>query len=222
MISKMNENYQITDIQVKKSNINKIRLFINDQYFIETNDNIIRELDLYIGKIVSKKVLVSIEQRNEVSKARNEAIRFLSYRPRSEWEVRRKLEEKKFPHDIIENIICWLKDKNLINDREFSLQWLRYQVNKKPSGKIKLKNELYKKRINRKIIDSVIDSFFKQDNDELELAYRLVEKKSNSLQSKNIKLEPKKIINLLKSQGFSPQIIQQIYEEKFESQDNQY
>ncbi len=180
----MNENYQITDIQVKKSNINKIRLFINDQYFIETDDNIIRELDLYIGKIVSKKVLVSIEQQNEVSKARNEAIRFLSYRPRSEWEVRRKLEEKKFPHDIIENIICWLKDKNLINDREFSLQWLRYQVNKKPSGKIKLKNELYKKRINRKIIDSVIDSFFKQDNDEL--------------------------------------IIQQIYEEKFESQDNQY
>jgi len=192
----MNENYRITDIQVKKSNINKIRLFINDQFFIETDDNVIRELDLYIGKTVSKN------------------------RPRSEWEVRRKLEEKKFPHDIIENIIGWLKDKNLINDREFCLQWLKYQVNKKPSGKIKLKNELYKKRINRKIIESVIDSFFKQDNDELELAYQLIDKKSNSLRSKNIKLEPKKILNLLKSQGFSPQIIQQIYEERFENKDN--
>jgi SOS response regulatory protein OraA/RecX len=133
-----------------------------------------------------------------------------------------KIRRKKKSRMILLKIYLLLKDQNLINDREFSLQLFKYQVNKKTSGKIKLKNELYKKRINRKIIESVIDSFFKQDNDELELAYRLVEKKSNSLQSKNIKLEPKKIINLLKSQGFSPQIIQQIYEEKFESQDNQY
>jgi regulatory protein len=213
----MNENYQITDIQVKKNNINKIQLFVNDQLFIETDDNILRKLDLYIGKIVSKKVLDSLEQQNEVSKARNDAIRFLSYRPRSEWEVRKKLEEKKYQHDIIEDAIYWLKDENLVNDWEFSWQWLKYQVNKKPAGKIKLKNELYKKRINREIIESVIDSFFEQDNDELELAYQLIEKKSNSLQSKNIKLEPQKVLNLLKSQGFSPQIIQKIYEEKFEN-----
>ncbi len=213
----MNENYQITDIKVKKNNINKIQLFVNDQLFIETDDNILRKLDLYIGKIVSKKVLDSLEQQNEVSKARNDAIRFLSYRPRSEWEVRKKLEEKKYQHDIIEDAIYWLKDENLVNDWEFSWQWLKYQVNKKPAGKIKLKNELYKKRINREIIESVIDSFFEKDNDELELAYQLIEKKSNSLQSKNIKLEPQKVLNLLKSQGFSPQIIQKIYEEKFEN-----
>jgi len=49
--------------------------------------------------------------------------------------------------------------------------------------------------------------------DELELAYQLVESKKNALKLKNIELEPKKIINMLKNRGFSYNVINNIYDD---------
>ncbi len=215
----MNRRYQITDIKIKKNNLNRVKIYINDEFFSETDYSAIKELDLYVGKIISEHILDTIEQDSKLAKAKNEMIRFLSFRPRSEWEVEKKLQEKKYPPNIVSKVINWLKDENLINDREFSLQWIKYQINKKPAGRIKLRNELLKKRINREIIDSVIDSFFEQDEGELGLAYQLIKKKKGSLQSKNIKLDPLKIINLLKNQGFSGAIIQRVYEELINGED---
>lgn len=209
----MNKNYQITDIKFKKNNLNRAKIYINDEFFIETNYSVIKELDIYIGKTISQHILDTIVRNDMLSKAKNDAIKFLSFRPRSEWEIQKKLQKKKYPSGIIDKAIKWLKDENLINDQEFSQEWIKYQINKKPAGKIKLRNELFKKRISRKIIDNVINTFFKQDEDELELAYKLIKKKERSLQSKKLKLEPHKIISLLKNQGFSKEIIEQVYNE---------
>jgi len=179
----------------------------------EIDSSIISDLDLYIGKTVSQKILDIIQQKSKLLEAKNKAIRFLSYRPRTECEVENKLRDNKYQLNIINDVINWLKYENLIDDREFSILWIKYQINKKPAGKIKLRNELYKKGVKREIIDNVINSFFEQDECELSLAYKLIRKKRSSLQAKNIKLEPQKIINLLRNQGFSNPIIQQVYNE---------
>jgi regulatory protein len=209
----MNNNYQITNIKVKKNNIYRVKIYINNEFFAEIDSSIINDLDLYISKTVSQNILDIIQQKCKLSEAKNEAIRFLSYRPRSKWEVKKKLRDKKYQLNTINDVINWLKYENLIDDREFSIQWIKYQINKKPAGKIKLRNELYKKGVKREIIDNVINSFFEQDECELSLAYKLIRKKRNSLQAKNIEIEPQKIINLLRSQGFSNPIIQQVYNE---------
>ncbi len=214
----MKKNYQVTDIRINKNDPNRVKLYLNDELYVEIDYSLVKNLELYIGRTVSKQMLEIIEQNSKLSSAKNDAIRFLSYRPRSKWEIERKLHDKKYKLNIIENTINWLEEKNLINDRDFAIQWIRYQVSKKPAGKLKLRNELNKKRIDRKIIDSAIDSFFEQDEGELTLANQLIRKKLFSLQSKNIQLNPSKIINLLKRQGFSNAVIRRIYEEYLDSE----
>ena len=213
----MKKNYQITDIEIKKSNLNIVKLYLNGKLFAEIDYSVIQELDLHVGKVVSEQVLKIIEHKSKLSSAKIEAIRFLSYRPRSEWEIEKKLYDKKYQSNIIKNTINWLKEERLIDDHDFAIQWIRYQIGKKPAGRIKLRNELYKKGIDRKIIDSAVDSFFEQDADELELASQLVRKKQLSLQSKNMLLDPSKITSLLHRQGFSNTVIQRICEDFLEA-----
>ncbi len=217
----MKKNYKITDIKIKKNNLNRVKLYLNSELYDEIDYSVVQNLGLHVGKVLSNQMLEIIQQNSKLSSAKNVAIRFLSYRPRSEWEIEKKLSDKEFKSEIIKNTICWLKEENLINDSDFAIQWIRYLIGKKPAGRIKLRNELYKKRIDRKIIDNAIDSFFEQHEDELSLAKQLVRKKQISFQLKNVKIEPAKIISLLKRQGFSNTVMQRIYEECLENENNE-
>ena len=209
----MNKNLEITDIQVKNSNIKRRKIYIDHRFFAEIDDTILIELDLFIGKKVTNQLIDIIQKKELLTKAKNDSIRFLSYRPRSEWEIMNKLQNKNYQPDIIDKIIYWLKDKNLINDREFSRMWIKDRLTNKPLGKLRLQKELYNKGISRELIESTINIFFEKEEDELELAYQLIKRKKNSLQLKNIQLEPKKVVNLLKNRGFSYQIINSINDE---------
>lgn len=209
----MKKNQKITDIQVKKNNINRRKLYIDNELFIEIDDLIISDLDLYVGKEVTDELIEKIQQKEALTKARHDTIRFLSYRPRSEWEISNKLKKKKYPIFIIEKTIYWLKEKNLINDRQFALIWIKDRLTNKPLGKLRIRKELYNKGIDSEVIESTVNSFFKNDEDELELAYQLIERRKNSLRLKNVQLEPQKIINLLKNRGFSYYVINHIYDD---------
>ncbi len=211
----MNKNRKITDIKVKKNNIKRKKIYIDHELFIELDDTIINDLNLYIGKTITDNLIDTIQQKETLNRAKNDSIRFLSYRPRTEWEMTNKLQNKSYQTGIVDKTMQWLKDNKLIDDREFCLMWIKDRINNKPMGKLKLKKDLYNKGIDTELIENTIHSFFEKDKDELELAYQLIDKKKDSFQSKNIPLEPKKVISLLKSRGFSYQIIHHIYNELF-------
>ncbi len=183
---------------------------------MEINEGLIKVLDLSIGKEVTDEIVDVIQQQEKLSRAKNDAIRFLAVRPRSEYEIRNQLKRKEYHHSIIERTIDWLKDKNLVNDQEFSAMWVKDRIKNKESGVIKLRQELHNKGIDSEIIEHTIRSFFKSEEDELSVAYRLIQNKKNSLLAKNIELESRKVVNLLKSRGFSYYTIHQIYREFFD------
>jgi regulatory protein len=205
----MNKAHKITDIQLKR---NIVKIYVDNNFFVETESVILSDFDLYIGKDISNEIIDNIRKKEAFRKAKNDVIRFLSYRFRSEWEVVNKLKRKKYSTNTINEIIHWLKEKELINDREFSLMWIKDRMANKPLGKLKIKKELRQKGIKENIIDNVISIFFEKEEDELEIAYQLIERKKHALKLKNIKLEPKYIISMLKNRGFSYSVINNIYD----------
>jgi len=209
----MKKNHKITEIQFKRNNI--VKIFIDEKIFVETDNIVISNFDLYIGKEVSTEIVEKLRQKGDFSRAKIDVIRFLSYRPRSEREICIKLKRKNYPDITIKQTIAWLLEKNLLNDREFSKMWIKGRMANKPVGKIKIKKELEQKGINSNIIEDVIKNFFEKDTDELEVAHKFIENKRKSLKLKNIKLEPKKAINILKNRGFSYNVINSIYNDFF-------
>lgn len=110
------------------------------------------------------------------------ALSFLSYRPRSVVEVRRRLTERQFEADMIEEAVERLLAVGLLNDDAFVAMYVRDRINHRPMGVRRLTNELYVKGVLKEQALPVIARVFEEEGvDERELAMRAAEKKLRGL-----------------------------------------
>lgn len=120
----------------------------------------------------------------------NFALRFLSYRTRSEKEVRDKLkvqsEKLKVENStvIIDRVIQKLKEKKFINDEEFARLFVENRLRFKPRSLRLIKLELKQKGIDAEIIEKLMADRGSQVADDLENAKKLVEKKMERFRNK--------------------------------------
>lgn len=130
-------------------------------------------------------------------------FRFLSYRQRSEKEVRDKLKERKAAPEIIEQIVLFLKEQKFIDDGEFARSWIRSRKNFRIKSKKAIKMELLKKGIDTEIVEGALqgDDDVEGINDK-EQAIKLVKKRV--LRYKGLPREEiyKKLSGFLARRGF--------------------
>lgn len=85
----------------------------------------------------------------------NSAYRYLSYRPRSEAEIRHWLRQRGFAHHVIEEALAKLKEQNLIDDIGFARFWKDNRVTLRPRSKKLLARELKEKKVATDIVEQV-------------------------------------------------------------------
>ena len=168
----------------------------------------------------------------EFEKLYNKALKFLSYRPRSEKEVRDRLKLKaqkskvktttqnsKLGIDtelLIDKVIQKLKEYKFIDDVEFAKKWIEQRFRFKPRSLSLIKLELKRKGVSEEIIESIIhDSQFIIQND-LEQAKKLVEKRIGRLKGLEKQEIYQKLGRYLASKGFNWDIIKKSIDEMFD------
>lgn len=114
----------------------------------------------------------------------NVALRFLSYRPRSEKEVRDKLVRKKASKEIIEKVVAKLKVQKFLNDEEFAKWWIEQRTQFKPRSLKFIKFELKHKGISDDLIELGIKNQELRIESDLELAKKLVETRIKRFRNK--------------------------------------
>ena len=183
---------------------------INNKTKYKLNENIIKSLDIYLGKKLSDQEMEKIISEDKTIRGKKYLLRLLSRRIYSRYEILKKLNIKGYPEKIIANLVLWLEDNNYINDELFAEMWAQFRLQNKPIGRYKLNQELRIKGIKQDIIKKVIDNAY-IEIDELTLARNLIKDKIVSSEIKNIKIDPKKIYNLLLRRGFSVEVSKNIY-----------
>jgi len=148
---------------------------------------------------------------DEFEKFYNKALKFLSYRPRSEKEIRDKLSGKKASEEIINKIISRLKKNNFLNDEEFAKWWIEQRTTFKPRSVRLIKIELKQKGIGQELIEERIDHL-SSAIDDLGSAKKIIEKRLPRY--KNLSRDEKfqKIARFLSSKGFSYDTIKEIFQ----------
>lgn len=129
------------------------------------------------------------------------ALRLLSYRPRSEKEIKDYLQRKGAPPKISAKIIGYLKKQGLINDQEFAAWWVKQRCQFRPKGRRVVWWELKQKGLDEEIIN---DSLFSA-KEELALAKKAIGRR---------KREREKLISFLARRGFDWEIIKLVLAEK--------
>ena len=129
-------------------------------------------------------------------------------------EIRDKLKKKEFAKDLIDEVIEDLKRVNLIDDYDFASAWIRDRVSNNPRGKAILKQELWKKGIKKEIIEKALKEYFKNVDEELNLAKKLMEKRKKRYANLEKNVAKRRMMDFLLRRGFSYDIVKQVL--KFE------
>jgi regulatory protein len=131
------------------------------------------------------------------------AFRYLSYRPRSELEIRMRLRKRGFDDFSIESILIKLKEQGLVDDSAFAQFWKENRESFSPRSRVMLHRELRQKGVASHIIAEVT-----KEIDEEAGAYRAGQKRAKRLASSDCDSFRRKLGSFLKQRGFNHEVTQ--------------
>ncbi len=167
---------RITALEPQAHNPERVNLYLDGSFSLGISAELMLKLDLHLDQELSDADLAQLKSEEARQQAVERAINYLSFRPRSQAEVRRYLRKKETPPDIIEAVLERLNRLDYVNDRAFASFWVENRDQFNPRGSQALRNELRLKGVEREVIDEAVSD----ENDE-ELALRAGRKKALSL-----------------------------------------
>jgi len=150
----------------------------------------------------------SLGGEEHLAKARDAALRFLTYRARSEAEVRRRL-TKNYSPAIVDKVIETLLRQRFLDDNSFALQWRENREHHRPRAKRMVQQELRQFGIASEVIQDSLDGFSDETN-----AYEAGIKLARKLANRNFPAEEfrRRISSLLRRRGFNYGVVRETVE----------
>ena len=139
---------------------------------------------------------------NSLQDCLNAAYRYLSYRPRSEGEIRQGLHRRGFADEVAEKTIAKLREQNLSDDFAFAQFWTGNRLSFRPKSKRLIKKELRDKKVAAEIIEQVT-----KDIDDEEIAYKLGCSRMHNLAHLDYPDFYRRLSSYLAYRGFSYEVI---------------
>jgi len=205
----------ITKIEKQKKNKDRWNVFIDGAFACGVNSDTLLKFQLKSGDEIDENKLKEIRDFDEYLYSKKIAFDFLSYRIRSEKELKDKLKGKDISHTSIERTIEHLKELKLINDEEFARQLISEKLASKPVGKAVLRQKLIQKGISFKLSDEILKEYFSEDN-EKEFVISNFDKYFRRVEGLDRQQKRKKMFDYLARKGFDFDIIKQVINEKIE------
>ena len=129
------------------------------------------------------------------------AMRYLSYRPRSVYEIEAYIKKKGFDKNIVKKTVEILIERNYLNDKDFTKLYIETMVRNRPKSKFAIEFALKKKGVGLSIIEPVLEQY-----DDQSLAIKAVGPKIVKWQNFDKKKFKKKFMNFLVYRGFNYEI----------------
>lgn len=140
---------KITKLEYQKRDPDRVNVFIDGEFAVGLDVNSVVKLGLYKNQEIAQSELNQIIGESEFGKKLNAALNFLSFRPRSEFEIRQFFRRKKL--EDVEGVIEKLKKLGQINDEEFAKWFIDQRQTFRPKGRRAIEIELRRLGIKTKI-----------------------------------------------------------------------
>ena len=149
-------------------------------------------------------------------KARQAGMNYLAGRDRSVHEMRQKLQGMQFDADLVEQVIADFERLHLVDDRAFARRWVEVRVEGRGAGPAKLAQDLWRKGIERSIVDEVLEEFADALGS-AEKAVELLRKKSRRYAGLGAQKAQRRMYDFLARRGYKEDVVtkavKQVWEE---------
>ena len=199
---------QITDIKSQKRP-GRFNIFVDGHYAFALSAEALVKAGLSIDQEITSVNIEKLIKDDEFGKTFDNSLKFISFRPRSEKELRSWFKRKEVGEETQKLVVKKLKHLGFLNDEEFAKWWIEQRTEFHPSGSRLIKMELKQKGISEDIISGFMNDDLRFKN-EKELAKRVLEKKLPRLKNYKGQELRQKMQNLLAQRGFSWEVIKEL------------
>ena len=153
-----------------------------------------------------------LENKN-LQKAISVALRYLSYRPRSESETRARL-RRNYHSQIVEAAIERLKEIRLLDDNVFATDWSHSRISFRPRSIALIRMELLKKGVDREVAEGALEKMDDEEN-----AYRAGIQIAKSLANADYPSFRRRMWGYLRRRAFDQSIIRKTVKRVWEERE---
>jgi regulatory protein len=196
----------ITKIELQKNNKHRFNIYLDEAYAFSVHEDILIKHRLLKGQTISEEELRSVLLDEERNDAYLKALRFLGARPRTNKEVRQKLQAAGYEEAVIEETVRRLESERYVDDRQFAKQWTEQRLYSQNKGKAFIRQELLQKGVDRVHIQEALQGI--EWEDELSSAVEIGAKKWRQTSGETLERKRKTAAFLLR-RGFSNEVVRQ-------------
>ena len=185
----------VTGLEVHQRDNERVRLFLDGEYALDLP--LMEAARLSRGQTLTDSEVAQLSGAESLQRAFDQAVRFLSYRPRSTEEVRRHLVKKNVPDSLIAVLIERLRQRGYVDDMEFARFWISNRDRFKPMGSRALRYELRQKGVDDEIVDGLL-----AEVDEEATAFRAAQARMSRYRGNTRQVFRQKMSAMLRRRGF--------------------
>ena len=195
---------RITAIRVGKGRGKRVNVFLDGKFAFSLEAEVAVREGLQVDQELSASQTEALARSDHFHRCLNGAVHYLSYRPRSESEIRGRLQRRGFDNDSVEAVIARLKEQGLVDDTAFAQFWKDNRQSFSPRSRWLTKFELRQKGVTNDITDQVVNGV-----DDADSAYRAALSKACSLPLSDYQSFRRRLGEYLKRRGFGYEVINQ-------------
>lgn len=196
----------VTRLAFQKRTHERVNVYLDGEYAFALPA--LEAARLKVGQALSDAEIAALRSTDAAAKAYDRAVQFLSVRPRSTAEVRRRLEEGEVAPEAIEAAIARLTEQGYLNDAEFARFWVENRQRFRPKGEQALRQELRQAGVDSETIQQSLEGL-----DTSEAAYAAARPKAERLRllaQEDPQAFKQKLGNFLLRRGFNYDIVREI------------
>lgn len=180
-------------------------LHLADKRTVMVHEDLILQQDILLNKEINENVINDLERLNNNCCAYDMAVKFISRRYRSIYEVEKFLINKEIDRVIIEQTIKRLCEQKYLDDLVYAQAYINDTIKFSNSGPHKIRKDLEEKRVSCDIINQTLEAF--DDNLEKERLEKLIPKYVKTVHNKSLMMLRNKVCEHFENLGYSKNII---------------
>lgn len=164
----------VTGVEEQRKGGGRVNVFLGGNFAFSLDRDVALEHALQLGQGLSQAQIEELLRADRVRQCLKAALRLLSYRPRSEAEMRERL-GRKFATHTVETVLLRLGERRMVDDVAFARFWRESRESFNPRSSRMLRAELRRKGVRSDVIDDVLKGV-----DDEESAYRAAKRRRSA------------------------------------------
>lgn len=204
----MGQLQTVTKIAAQKSSSTRFNVYLNGKYAFSISEDIYVKFHIHKGKKLSNEQIAKIQYEDHLHRAYIVAIHYLSYRMRTENEIKSHLRKKDFSKEVIDEVISRLYKEKLLDDEQFAISFVNDRINRSTKGPLIVARELLEKGISKDHIHIALGIYSREK--QKEIALRWAEKEIKKKSKHPLKRRKQRLSMNLLRRGFEKVVVEEV------------